>query len=227
MHYITEEYPPYNYISNDKLVGIGVDVLIASSKMVDCPVHRSDIRVLPWARAYKMTKEKKDTVLFTIAKNKEREALFLWAGPFVEAKNVLIAKKTSNITINNYDLNKWVIGAIRDDISFLLASKSGISEDRFRFARLPDHLAHMLSKGRIDMWAYSDHSAWWILRKHGYDRADFEVVKVLGVYKDFFAFNLRSNPTAVELLQTGIDMLKNTPGKIGKSMMEDILLKYL
>lgn len=211
-----------------ELKGISVDILIAASLKVKCPIRRTDIRVLPWARAYKMALNKENIALFGMSRSKERDTLFQWAGPYATTKNALITRKSTKISIDNIeDLRMYTVGAIRDDISQKLALDLGVNKDNLRFANHPENLAKMLAIGRVDIWAYNDVTARWILRKLGYETDKYEIAKILSKNDAYFAFSKNTDKAAVALLQKGIDLLSETPGKYGESLIEDIVSNYL
>ena len=51
--FITEQYTPYNFESDDKLQGIAVDRLSLMLQRVGSSQTRKDLKSLPWARGYK------------------------------------------------------------------------------------------------------------------------------------------------------------------------------
>lgn len=204
-----------------------MDVLIAASVLINCPIQRTDIEVKPWTRGYNERLRNNNVSLFSMSRSKSRESLFYWVGPFSKTRNVLFAKKINKISIKNkVDLNDYIIGAIRNDISQQLI-KSMVISNSFRYANHPDNLARMLLRDRIDIWAYNYITAKWIFRKMKYHFNDFEVVYVLSENDNFFAFNKTSDFEAIQLLQKGIDMLKKNPGRYGVSQLEDIIRNYL
>ncbi|MDE1465203.1 substrate-binding periplasmic protein [Spartinivicinus poritis] len=229
VRFISEDFPPYNYITADgKVEGIAVDILVAASSLVNCHVQRSDVEILPWARGYKYALTEYNTALFSMSYSKERSKLFLWAGPFAKTKNALIKKKVNNIIINpDSPIHTFVIGAIRNDISHQLALAAGAKNHNFRFANHPDNLARMLFKDRIDMWAYNYITARWIFRKLKYTADEFEIAYLMSENDNFFAFNKDTDREAIQLLQQGIDQLKTMPGKFGASKIEEIIRNYL
>ncbi|MDN3640609.1 transporter substrate-binding domain-containing protein [Simiduia curdlanivorans] len=114
--YITENAPPWNYLEQDRLEGMAVDLLEQVTDHAGASVKRSDIMVLPWARAYSRAKTMPNQVIFSIFKTPARERLFKWAGPFAKNRLVLIAKKSRNISIDNLDqLELYTIGAQREE----------------------------------------------------------------------------------------------------------------
>ncbi|MDE1465672.1 substrate-binding periplasmic protein [Spartinivicinus poritis] len=229
VRFISEEFPPYNYLAEGgRVEGVAVDILVAASTLVNCHVRRSDIEILPWARGYKYALARPNTALFSMSFSEERSKLFLWAGPFAKTKNALIKKKASNIMISSRTpIHTFVIGAIRDDISHQLALAIGAKSHNFRFANHPDNLARMLYKDRIDMWAYNYITARWIFRKLRYPSDEFEIIYLMSENDNFFAFNKDTDRKAVQLLQQGINQLKAMPSGLGISKLEEIIRKYL
>lgn len=75
---MTEEFPPYGYYDDGKLVGIGVDVVKAIMNQLNM---EDSIHVYPWARAYNEIQTNENRVLFLMARTPERDSLFKWAGP--------------------------------------------------------------------------------------------------------------------------------------------------
>lgn len=79
---MTENYPPFNMENKDgKLVGIGVEVFTEMLKRVGSSQTKEDFELMPWSRAYNIVQTKKNSVLFTTSRTKEREELFKWVGP--------------------------------------------------------------------------------------------------------------------------------------------------
>ena len=55
--WITEEYPPLNYTENGVVTGVFVDVLAAMWNKLGIKGAASNIKVLPWARSYKLVQK--------------------------------------------------------------------------------------------------------------------------------------------------------------------------
>ena len=97
---MSEEYPPYNMLENNKPIGVSIDLLEAIFKKIDSKLTKKDIQFLPWARSYNIIQTKKNTMLFSMARTKQREKLFKWVGPIGSSVIALIARKDKNIKIN-------------------------------------------------------------------------------------------------------------------------------
>ncbi|HCY85728.1 MAG TPA: hypothetical protein DHV36_11390 [Desulfobacteraceae bacterium] len=66
---MTEEFPPYNFNVDGRAVGSSVDLMVLILQRMGAQQTREDIRILPWARSYRMLLERKNTVLFAYDKN--------------------------------------------------------------------------------------------------------------------------------------------------------------
>lgn len=73
---VTEDLPPYQIALDGKAVG-GSSVLLVREMLKRAEIN-VPIEVLPWARAYKIATTLPDVVIFSMARNKEREAHFHW-----------------------------------------------------------------------------------------------------------------------------------------------------
>ncbi len=74
------------------------------------------IKVLPWARGYSHVMKQKNHVLFSMARTKDREKLFQWAGPICTSRLVLIALADNKIKLSKFeDVKKYNTGYCRSD----------------------------------------------------------------------------------------------------------------
>jgi polar amino acid transport system substrate-binding protein len=146
---LTENLPNLNYIDNGKLVGYSVDVVKEIQRRTD---SSDEIKVLPWARAYNMALKDENTVLFSVTLTDERKDLFKWICPLITKRDILIALKDSDLSINNIEDAKRVdrIGTIRGDSKERLLLDLG-----FRNLEPVSSEQQNLNKlmlGRIDLW---------------------------------------------------------------------------
>lgn len=88
-------------------------------------------------------------------------------------------------------------------------------------------LAKKLAVGRIQLWAYEENVARWFIKTNGLSNEDFVVVHVLKEAELYYAFSKDIDDALIESVQKGVDDVKATPGKIGKTLYDDILSDYL
>lgn len=226
--FITEAYPPYNFRDDNILRGIAVDLLVIASQNTEQPVQRGQIRLMPWARAYRTTLDTPNSVLFSTTRTAEREHLFKWAGPIAATRVVLLARKSSKIRIQSAaDLQRYRIGVIHEDIGEQSVLALGVHQDQLYVSANADALIRQLHAGRIDLWAYEENVAYWFLRNANFNQEDFESVHQLRQGELWFAFNRQVSDEKIQQLQKAIDALRQTPGKFGKTRYDDILIDYL
>lgn len=220
--FMTEQYPPYNLEENNKLQGIAVDTLALMLQRVGSKQTREDIKLLPWARGYKLVLSEANTCLFSTTRTEERENLFKWVGPIAPNTIGLIAKKESKIKIGSVrDMKKHKIGTIRDDQAEQYLINAGISMDSLERVAETKLNIRKLNRGRIDLWAYGENVAMWELKANGFSPADYESVHELGSKDLYFAFHADTSDSVIQKLQAALDTLK-TDGEYQK-----ILDRYL
>ncbi|MDE1464271.1 substrate-binding periplasmic protein [Spartinivicinus poritis] len=226
--YITEDYPPHNFVENGELQGVAVDLLIEALKAIKCPIDKRRITVLPWTRGYNMALNKPGIVLFGMSRLNEREHLFKWAGPYIKARVSLIAKKSSKIKIHNInELNNFTIGVVKDDAGERQVKSVGVKPVNLKYGNNhPETLAKMLVLDRFDLWAYEINVANWMFTKSGYNTDDFEVVYSFQSIPAFYAFNKNTPDFIVKMLQDGIDKVSSSKTKSGHTFMDKVYEKY-
>jgi len=226
LSYITEQFPPYNFRDDGNLKGISIDLLEAVWQRMGVNLNRSIIQVLPWTEGYKRTLNEKNTVLFSTARLPQREQLFKWAGPIGPFRNVLLARIDKNISIASAeDLNKYRIGAIKDDSAVQILRDRGVREGDLTLESTSRPLIEMLQNRSIDAWAYGDTAGIWLIQESGVNLSDFEVVYVLSQADYYYAFNKETPESLVQSFQDALDYLKNNTDKDGLSDYAKILSK--
>ncbi|WCP69804.1 ABC transporter substrate-binding protein [Vibrio tubiashii] len=224
--FYTEAYPPANFLKDDQITGYAVEILMEASALVEEPVTQSQMTLQPWARSYRTVLTHENSILFSTTRSEHREKLFQWVGPIVDIKVVVLARKDSNIQIDNpLDMAKYRIGVIRDDIGEQSLLELGIPRDSMQEASYVTVLAEQLMKKRIDLLVYADRAAYWWSRQAGVDPSIFEAVYVVKEGDLYFAVNRNTDKAIVNKLQKGLDMLKKKDAS-GHSRYQAILDKY-
>lgn len=209
LEYITENYPPFNYVEGGVLRGEAVDLLLSATALSGNPIRARDISVQPWARAFHNALEGPNRVLFSTTRTPERERLFKWAGPIGSNHVVLVAKRSSNIRLDTLaELERYKVGAIRDDVGELFLRELHLEKSIITLGVQPDSIAKMLQSGRVDLWAYGESSAKDTLKKIGAKISDYEVVRVLKTLDLYYAFSQDVPDKLVAELQAAIDTIR-------------------
>jgi polar amino acid transport system substrate-binding protein len=192
---LTENLPPLNYVEDGVLVGPSVDTVREIQRRVG---SQEEIKVYPWARAYKMALEEENVVLFGMTHTEVRDDQFKWIGPLATKRDILVAKKGSGIRINSLEDAKKVkrIGTLRDDTRERLLKRQGftnlepVSDEQMN--------ARKLVLGRIDLWTYKIPGLRTVCDLAGVDYKEIEEVYSLREINVDIAFSKKTSDTIVQ-----------------------------
>lgn len=110
---VTEDEFPIQYLKNGKLAGPASNAVKAILRESG---YEYEIRVLPWSRAYKEALTFPNTLIFSMVRTEQREALFHWVGEIQHINYALIRlKERTDLQIESLNsLGTHRIGVIRD-----------------------------------------------------------------------------------------------------------------
>jgi polar amino acid transport system substrate-binding protein len=189
----TEHYPPYNFQQNKKLTGLSVEILDAMLKQMNSKQSIEDVKLTNWSRAYKVALKKKDAMVFSTTRTEQRENLFKWIGPIATTTVGIIAPKRKKIKIKEIsDLNKYKIGAVKEDVGEQLLLANGVNKNNIQNVKGNDAINisfGKMEKDRIDMFSYNVTVAFSNARLEGFDTSKYEIVHILKKSQLYFAFN--------------------------------------
>ena len=191
---LTENLPPLNYLDNGRLVGPSVEIVQEIQRRIG---SIEKIQVYPWARAYKIALDKENIVLFGTTQTKQRQQLFKWVGPLAIKRDILLARKEAQITINNLEDAKKVrrIGTLRDDTRERLLMREGF--ENLESVSDEQKNAQKLAMGRIDLWAYKVPGYKTVCRLAGVDPEELVEVYHLRQIAVSIAFSKRTADAVV------------------------------
>jgi len=110
---VTDNYPPYNYRIDSRVVGLSTEVVKAVLQTAD--IDYSKIEMKPWPRIYKIALYKKNVLIYSIAKTEKRVNKFKWVGKIAPFEVYVYSNKDVNVDSIN-DLKHFKIGAVKDDM---------------------------------------------------------------------------------------------------------------
>ena len=206
--FITEEYPPYNYLEGDRLAGTSIDLLQAMLAHTDTPLDRDNIRYYPWVRGYELALHRPNTVLFSTTRTPSREPRFHWIGPIAKDQVVLLARQGANIQVASLEeaIEQGLsVAVIREDIVAQALMEGGYPESLVRPAIDNRSALHMLLHQRVDLWAYSADVATWIANQEGYPSEIVVPLYTLSESYLYFALNHDTDPQLVAQLQQAFE----------------------
>lgn len=192
---LTENLPPLNYLEKSELVGPSVEIVREIQRRVG---SREEIKVYPWARAYKMALADENVILFGMTYTKERHNKFKWVGPLAIKRDILVAKKGSGITIKSLADAKKVkrIGTLRDDTRERLLKKHGFTN--LQPVSDEQQNAKKLALGRIDLWTYKIPGLKTVCNLAGIDHNEMEEVFHLREIELMIAFSKKTSDSIVQ-----------------------------
>ncbi len=228
LNYLTEEFPPYNFIEGGKPAGLSVEILRAVMDASGANGSAVAVHLVPWAEALEQVRANTSSVVFSIVRTPEREGLYRWAGPFTKSSFVLYAAVSRNITISSAaDLNSYDIGVVESTVEGDLLIGQGVDASHIVSASTPSELVGMLASGQIDLWATGDLTGRYEMQKAGLNPNDYESVYVLSQDDFYFAFGKDVPDTMVGAFQHSLDFVRTQKDVHGVSEYERIVYKYL
>ncbi|MCA1442794.1 transporter substrate-binding domain-containing protein [Ensifer sp. IC4062] len=152
IHFVTEEYPPYNFSTGSGANGASVEQVALIMEAVDLPY---EIKVLPWARAYTLAESHAFHCVFTTGHDAERDRKFKWIEPLLVDHLTLVRRKGAAIALQTIDEAKqFVVGTQREDFSAAYLKAHGF--EKIDYAANLDSTMKKLAAGRIDLLMTSE-----------------------------------------------------------------------
>ncbi|MGL1864102.1 MAG: transporter substrate-binding domain-containing protein [Pseudodesulfovibrio sp.] len=227
-HVVSNQLPPLRYDDNGRTRGISVDILADLMEKVGTPISVEEIESMSWARAYEDALTIPGTIILSMARTTAREDLFKWVGPIYSIQLGLIGRKNMNFSIDKAsDAAKYRVGALRDTAPAQLLVRQGFPADKLHHLARTEQALQMLKEGRIDLFAHTADSSFYMMPLLGMDPSKYEIYYVIrediplyiGLHKEF-------DDDLVARLQAELDAFKVAePGE--ESMYEAIVHKYV
>jgi polar amino acid transport system substrate-binding protein len=228
LKFVTEDYPPFNYVENGTLEGISVDMLAGVFMEMNMTFTPDRIKVLPWADAYETALDENNTVVLAVTKLPERENLFKWAGPIGSHHLVVFSHRDDHIVINtSRDLYGYRIGVVKDDAAILQLEDLGVNESQLVVMENVPELIAAMQAHTIDLWCYGENAGRYYTGKATGDPGYFEVAYTLDSADIYYAFNRNTPDETVEVFQAALDTLRNAPDSEGITEYQRIVYHYV
>ncbi len=224
---LTEEYAPYNYIEDNQLKGISVDILESAFQHMGLDISRESFHTRSWTEAYETTLSRNNTLLFTTARIPERESLFAWAGPLHTDKKVLFGVAGHDTHFTSADITSYRITAIRNDSGLQLAIDAGAAPDQIIVADTPEQAVAMVENGTADVWSYGEMAGRRMINRYAENPELFTPFMEIATVDEYIAFHPATDPAFVSAVnQTIWEMRLIQPGS-GVSEYAQILYRYI
>ncbi|MCF3099594.1 transporter substrate-binding domain-containing protein [Aeromonas australiensis] len=220
LHYITEEYKPYNYADEKGApTGLAVELLQQIWQRTNTPEQA--VTLMPWARGYYLLTQKPNVVLFSTARTQARDPLFKWACSIGYIEVVLVGLAERNLTISTLDDAKGLtIGAVRADVGEQLLLNNGFDETRLMTANRLSQALKMLTSGRVDLLSTHKTTMEMLIAEQKIDPANFKEQWVLSSEQLCFAFSQPVSDELVREFQNGMTQV------LASREFQQLYLKY-
>lgn len=146
---VTEDTYPLQYVQNGEVVGRVTELIRA---VLDDAGFEYHIKVKPWARAYNEALATENTLIYSMARTKEREAKFKWIGSVMQIRYFLVGLDTLELPqpITLDSLKNLPVGAVRDSATHQYLVKHGFTN--IYEVSHPRQSIRMLKQGRIQLF---------------------------------------------------------------------------
>ncbi|WP_026617945.1 substrate-binding periplasmic protein [Ensifer aridi] len=152
IHFLTEEYPPYNFSGENGPSGASVDQVALIMNTLDLPY---EINILPWARAFALAENQPHHCVFTAGHDAARDGKFKWVEPLLVDHMIMVRHKESAVAPQSLqEAKQFVIGTQREDFSAGYLKERGFQ--RIDYAASLDSTLKKLIAGRIDLMMTSE-----------------------------------------------------------------------
>lgn len=148
---LTELSPPYQTIVNGEVTGTAtqqVTQILLRAGLV------GEFHMYPWSRAYQQALTEPNTLIYSMAKTPEREALFHWLAPVVSYQLAYVSlKQRDDIQLlGANDIAKYSLAVQRNDIAHDWIAQQGLREDE-HFITCPDIVCswQLLLNNNVDL----------------------------------------------------------------------------
>lgn len=195
----TEDWFPYNYTRDGKVVGSSTELIKLVGKNADVDY---EIVLGPWNKSYNAALNTPDNCVYTTAVTDERTPLFKWIHPIDTTRLIIYKLKGKPLTASSLDeLKGKKIGSYTGDAAAEFLKSKGFAVDE---APADNVNPKKLVTGRIDAWITTDTSGLKLAREAG---VEVEEVMVAHEHPLGLACNRTVDDAIIARLQKALDDL--------------------
>ena len=202
----TESSAPMSFLNEKgELVGAGVEIVKEIQKRVG---SNDKIQLLPWARGYRYLQKKKNVLLFSTGRTKQREELFQWIGPIVRIKWALYGKKSQPKLANLEDAKKLKqISTVRQDGRERFLKEKGFTN--IHSVSNSYQKTRMVDKDRSTAFTGSNIGYVKVLKAAGLNSENYHEIVVLKNIDLYIAVSKKTDKSIKEKWQKALDEMKS------------------
>lgn len=218
---LTSSYYNFNFLINKTLKGISSDLLSEILKDIGSQKTLDTIEVRNWSDIYKELEENNNIMIFSATKIPEIEHLYKWVGPISKAKNIIIAKRSSNLKINELeDINSFVTAVEADSSNDFMLRKYVQNQKKILRVSIIEDLMTALNEDKVDLVSIEKNSFLAELKRLNLKNEDYVTVYSFEDHELYYAFSLGTPDSLIEAMQSSLDKIKNS------SKYQDIIKNY-
>lgn len=209
----TEQFPPYNYLKNNKIVGINLDIVKKACKQAKI---KCTFKLYPWLRAYKAALKYDNAGVMSTSRSEEREEMFQWVGPLVYSKNYFYKLKSRDDVqvITAEDLLKYTVSAQIGDIYQDVLNDMGFENGKNLLQVSSKYKGvKLFYEGKLDLLIATDKTIEHKLGQYGYSSKELVPIFPLVLPKskgNYLALNKSVSSNVVKKLQHAVDQLQQS-----------------
>lgn len=202
---LTEESAPFNFTQDGRLTGLFVEVVQEIQRRLG---NKDQIESIPWARGYRLALTEPNVVLFSTARNPEREHRFQWVGPVQTSICSLFAKRGASMQVASLSDAKAA--------SSILVPREWDAYDHLinlGFTNLaqtntPEQMVKMLLVGRAPLMFTMRTGIRGLLERAGAGTDEVEEVYIAYKAQSYIAFSQKAPPEIVRQWQQALNKMK-------------------
>ena len=206
MRVLTEHSPPGEYLDeNGRVTGATAELV---RELLNRVGEQADIKLLPWARGYRIAQQGPNVALFETTRSALREHQFKWVGPIKRITTGFFVRSNDDVSINSLDDAR--------ELKRICAYRGGSGGESLKALgftnleqpTLPEQCLRMLMHGRVDAWVTSDIGRLPLHANSEYAAEKVELAYITSVRYLYIAMSRDIDDATVELWQSTLNEMK-------------------
>jgi len=205
----SESWPPFIYHKEGRIIGLVTEKVV---EILEISEFDYQIKLLPWARSYQLARSTPNTLIFSIFRSPEREALFHWYCPLMPAEQGFLFRLAKNpyYLKSLADIRQYRIGVMREDLSHqFLRDKGFIERVNLDLSADEDINIKKLLNGRVDFVVQSPSAIKYRLNALGLSADTVVAERELmpgNRQQHCLALNINSDPVLVKRMKSAFEL---------------------
>ena len=201
-----EDDAPLQFAGADgKLTGFSIEIVKEIQKRVG---NKDEIHMVPWARGLANLNNEPNSMLFSMARNAERNQQYQWIGPIAETTYGFYVKADSSLKITSLEDAKKVglIGVYRGDVRDQFLTRQGFTNLDRANSNVSSFRKLMLD--RNVMYVDSPMGVKSLAERAGFSLADVRVVYNFMKIQLYIAASKDTDPAVVAKWNRALEVMK-------------------